>query len=70
MLNATLHYHLSKYRSPAAQDMLRNLYVDNIVSGCHTTEEALQYYHTARTIMKDARFYLRSWVSKSHAIVE
>jgi len=70
MLNATLHFHLSKYWSSAAQDMLDNLYVDNIVSGCQSTEEALQYYHTARSIMKDAQFNLRSWAFNSHDIAE
>ena len=32
MLNATLYYHLSQYRSSIAQDMLTNLYLDNIVT--------------------------------------
>jgi len=70
MVNATLHCYLSKYRSPAAQDMLTNLCGDNIVSGCQSTEEALQYYHTAQSIMKDAQFNLRSWASNSHDIAE
>ena len=70
MLNATLHYHLSKYRSTIAHDMLTNLYVDNIVSGCQSVEEAHHYYHMARSVMKDAQFNLRSWASNSQVITD
>ena len=68
MLNATLHYHLSQYRSSIAQDMLTNLYVDNIVTDCESEEDAVQYYNTARSIMKEARFNLRSWASNNHKL--
>ena len=67
MLNATLHCHLSQYRSSIAQDMLINLYVDNIVTGCES-EDVILYYNTACSIMKDAQFNLRSWASKSHKL--
>ena len=65
MLNATLHCHLSQYSSTIAQDMLSNLYVDNIVSGCQSEEDAILYYNTACSIMKDGRFNVRSWASNS-----
>ena len=53
-----------------AHDMLTNLYVDNIVTGCQSTDEAFKYYHTARSIMKDAHFNLRSWASNSRDITD
>ena len=65
MLNAILHCHLSQYRSSIAQDMLANLYVDNIVTGCESEEDTIFYYNTARSIMKEAQFNLRSWASSS-----
>ena len=68
MLNAILHCHLSQYRSSIAQDMLTNLYVDNIVTGCNSEEDALLYYNTAHSIMKDTQFNLRSWASNSHKL--
>ena len=70
MLNATLHCHLSLYRSPTAQNMLANLYVDNIVSGCQSESEAVSYYNNAHSIMKDANFNLRSWASNSPQLTE
>ena len=58
----TLHCHLSWYRSSIAQDMLTTLYVDNVVTGCESEKDAIQYYNTACSIVKEAQFNLRSWV--------
>ena len=69
MLNATLHCHLSQYRFSIAQDMLTNLYVDNIVTGCESEEDAILYYNTARSIMKEAQFSLRSWASNNRKLI-
>ena len=65
ILSSVINYHLSHYTSPIAQDMLNSLYVDNIISGCDTEESAVEYYTTARAIMQDAKFNLRSWASNS-----
>jgi len=70
MLNAALHSHLSQYSSSTAQDMLSNLYVDNIVSSCSSESEVVQYYSDARSIMKDAHLNLRSWASNSHQLTD
>ena len=51
-----------------AQDMLANLYVDNIVTGCDSEEDAILYYNTACSVMKEAQFNLRSWASSSHKL--
>ena len=59
---------LNKYSSSTAKDMLFNLYVDNIVSGCPSESEAVQYYRDACSLMKDAHFNLRSWASNSHQL--
>ena len=65
MLSATLHRHLDLYESPVSSDTKRNLYVDNVISGCQTEEEILSYYTDARSIMATAHFNLRSWASNS-----
>ncbi|XP_065902524.1 uncharacterized protein [Dysidea avara] len=63
MLHATLFRHLTSYNTPVANDMKNNLYVDNIISGCMTTLQAIQYYKESRSIMNDAKFNLRAWAS-------
>ena len=65
MLAAVLNLHLNKTSLPVANDMKQNIYVDNILSGCNTEAELIQYYTEAREIMGKAKFNLRSWSSNS-----
>ena len=44
MLHATLYCHLNSHNTPVADDMKKNIYVDNIISGCTTTSQAVHYY--------------------------
>ena len=63
--NATLHTHLKEQDFKTANDMLQNLYVDNVISGGPTEEGIIQYFRNARAIMSGANFNLRSWASNS-----
>ena len=65
MLNAVLQHHLKQHTSAMSHDMQANLYVDNVISGCDTEQEAVKYYKEARTIMSSANFNLQSWSSNS-----
>ena len=49
ILNATVLHHLDQYETDVSQDMQDNLYVDNVFSGCDTEDEAISYYHEARS---------------------
>ena len=68
MLNAALHCHLQKYPSSVAADIENNLYVDNIISGCNTEPNAVDYYNKSRSILSQAKFNLRSWASNSEQV--
>ena len=61
---ATLYHHLQQYNTSLSHDILHNLYVDNILSG-HSSEEIIQYYHSARAIPSEAHFSLRVWTTNS-----
>ena len=65
MLHSTTDLHLHKYQSPVSEDIRKNIYVDNIISGCNTETQLLQYYSQARHIMSQANFILRSWATNS-----
>ena len=65
MLNATLHLHLKSQNSDTADKMLKNLYVDNLISGGTTEENVIRYFREATDIMSKANFNLRSWASNS-----
>ena len=65
MLNATLQHHLENFNTPVTEDMQKNFYVDNLISGCKSEAKALNYYEEARSIMAQGKFNLRSWASNS-----
>jgi len=68
MLNAALTFHLQQYPSPVSTSLLRSLYVDNVVSGCDTEQETIQYYLKSRTLMNKSNFNLRSWASNCQSL--
>jgi len=68
MLHAALCCHLSNQHSTISNDVLANLYVDNVVSGCATVPDALEYYQSARNLIYNAHFNLRSWASNSSEV--
>ena len=65
LLNATLRHHLKNQDSEIAEDIGKNLYVDNIISGGATEENVMQYFRKVRATMSEANFNLRSWASNS-----
>ena len=69
MLNATLYKLLLADGSDVAENILQNIYVDNVVSGFSNVDAAMKYYHKSREIMSTARFNLRSWASNHSAIM-
>ena len=68
VLNATLDLHLKKFSSSVAKDMKSNLYVDNLISGCDSEQQLMDYYAQSRSIMNRANFNLHSWSSNSHKL--
>ena len=65
MLNAALIYHLFQNNSEVACDLLHNLYIDNVVSGCHSEQAAVDYFLKSRSLLNSAHFNLHSWASNS-----
>ena len=65
MLNAAISYHLHQNDSTTSRDLLRNIYVDNVVSGSCTEEAAIEYFKQSRSVLGSANFNLRSWASNS-----
>lgn len=61
ILNSTVIHHLKQESSAVARDMKNNIFVDNIVFGCKTQEETIEYYNSANTIMKRAGLPLQAW---------
>jgi len=63
MLHAALHYHSQKHPSTVTDDIAENLHVDNVVTGCTTETEAVEFYKEAEVILSQAKFNLRALAS-------
>ena len=61
LLGATLTYHLRKDDSPLALNILKNMYVDNVLIGTDSVEEACCVFGEAKDIFKRAAMNLRQW---------
>ncbi|XP_057379665.1 uncharacterized protein LOC130701903 [Daphnia carinata] len=65
ILLSVIKNHLSCETSEVAKDMDVNIYVDNLLAGCNTTEEALTYYKEANFIFQKSGLKLKSWSSNN-----
>lgn len=68
ILLSVLKKHLKQLCSPIATDMDSNIYVDNLITGCDTTNEALSYYESSNTILQQAGLKLQSWSSSDKIV--
>lgn len=70
LLNATIRLHLQKYNNWIAKSIEQNIYVDNVITGCHTVEKALEFYSQAKEIFTDASMNLREWTTNDATVHE
>ena len=73
LLNATIRFHLEKYletNEGLVQQLLHSTYVDDIISGGHTEEEAFDLYTTSKKIFREGGFNLRKFLTNSKRLQE
>ena len=66
ILGATLQHHLEEHRQTypeAVEELMKNLYVDDIIGGGATEEDVQQFKDAAIEIFKEAGFELHKWHS-------
>lgn len=71
LLNATLKYHLEKYAATQPDTIRRLLdstYVDDIVTGADTEDDAFELYSQSKSIFRDGAFNLRKFVTNSEQL--
>ncbi|CAG2200066.1 unnamed protein product [Mytilus edulis] len=66
----TLEYHLDTYKNATAANIRENIYVDNVITGVDSTENAVTLYKEAKQIFSDASMNLREWASNSQKFLE
>ncbi|XP_063635169.1 uncharacterized protein LOC134805902 [Cydia splendana] len=70
LLNATIKYHLSKSSLESIQRVAHDIYVDNMVTGTDTVEEAIDLYSATKQEFQQMSMNLREWSSNSCDFIE
>ena len=65
LLSATIKYHLQQNTGPIAKLLQRDIYVDNVITGVNSLEEAKELYTEAKGLFNSASMNLREWASNS-----
>ena len=68
VLGSVISHHLDKYQGQlreVTQSIKNSFYVDDLVSGAATVEEAFNMYSVAKRVMAEGSFNLRKWSSNS-----
>ena len=56
--------------SPIADTIRRNIYVDNVITGTKSTEQAEQFYRESKEIFALASMNLRDWTSNDTSVLK
>ncbi|MEE4247202.1 MAG: hypothetical protein V2I33_17455, partial [Kangiellaceae bacterium] len=72
LLNATICHHLDGYAGDdrAVQELRSNLYVDDLLTGADTQEEAEELFVHARRIMAEAGMSLSKWTTSDSQLAQ
>lgn len=69
LLGATLDFHLKLYHSDTAENIRENIYVDNVITGAKSAEEAIHFYKNSKQIVAQAALNLRNWISNDTTVL-
>ncbi|XP_061709729.1 uncharacterized protein LOC133519692 [Cydia pomonella] len=67
LLTATIRYHISQKDSMLLKKVANKCYVDNLVTGTDTLEEAVQLYDESKKAFEELSMNLRDWTSNDKA---
>ena len=70
LLNATLIHHLQNENSRFSDKILKDIYVDNLVSTFDSESDLVEFFSSACSILKKAGFELREWDTNNSSLEE
>ncbi|XP_063543760.1 uncharacterized protein LOC134752112 isoform X2 [Cydia strobilella] len=70
LLTATIRYHISQKNSELLKKVANKCYVDNVVTGTNTSEEAVQLYDETRKTFEELSMNLRDWTSNDESFIQ
>ena len=68
LLNATLKHHVGEYSSSYPKVLKTLIYVNDVVVGADSEDEAYTLYTASKEILSHASFNLRKFVTNSRAL--
>jgi hypothetical protein len=71
LLNATVKYHLERFihsHEDVVKRLLQSTYVDDIITGADSDDEAFELYKQAKDIFQQGSFNLRKFLSSSRSL--
>ena len=69
LLAATIDHHLKNCNSDVSERIRQNIYVDNVITGTQSYQEAVHLYNVSKQIFKGAAMNLRDWMSNSEEVL-
>lgn len=70
LLTATIRHHIVKKNSELLKNVVNKCYVDNLVTGTNTTEEAIQLFDETKNTFKELSMNLRDWTSNNKSFIK
>ena len=70
LLAATLEHHLQKYNFNTAEKIRNNIYVDNVITGSESVENAVKFYTEAKQLFTKAGMNLRDWATNNQETLD
>ena len=68
VLHAVVQKHLENQNSAVADELQRNVYVDNLIYGTNDEESAIKFHQEATAILSTGGFNLREWTTNDPTI--
>ncbi|MEM7375589.1 MAG: reverse transcriptase domain-containing protein [Bacteroidota bacterium] len=68
LLGATIQHHIKESSTSIARKIKDNIYVDNIITGANSKDEAVELYKNAKDLFRDASMNLREWITSSKEV--
>ena len=65
LLAGTVKFHLKQFGTPVSKAIGDNIYVDNVMLGATSVEQAYRIYVESKEIFQKASMNLREWMSNS-----
>lgn len=70
LLGATIQHHLESIGSEFAKNLVKDVYVDNVISGTENADSAVQFYSDTRELFALAGMNLREFCSNSPELMK